>query len=95
MATTSEAPSLAHTGCGLPSSPKYRGLRQERDGAGDSKVLGVWPPIFPSCPYPASTASSQCGSPLTSFNLICLEGSFVCLCYLLLSPACLLPNTWP
>jgi len=28
------------------------GLGQEREGAGDSEVLGAWPPLLPSCPPP-------------------------------------------
>lgn len=38
-------------------------------------------------PLPRQHPTSTCSFPLTSFNLICLEGSSVCPCYLLLPPA--------
>lgn len=77
-------PSVAPTGCGLPSSPKSWGLGQGRAGAGDGE-LWAWPPSPSQLPpSPATTPPPPCGFPLTSFNLICLEGSSVCPCYLLL-----------
>ena len=57
---------------------------------------GPGSPSFPAAPA-LPTPTFACGSPLTSFNLICLEGSSVCPCYLLL-PSAWSPApapTWP
>lgn len=51
-------PSLAPTGCGLPSSPKSWGLGQGRAGAGDGELWGPGLPLLPSCPAPPAPAST-------------------------------------
>lgn len=89
-------PSVAPTGCGLPSSPKSWGLGQGRAGAGDGE-LWAWPPSPSQLPpSPATTPPPPCGFPLTSFNLICLEGALsvhVIYCYPL--PGLLPPHLAP
>ena len=43
-------PSLALTGCGLPSSPKSWGLGQGRAGVGDGELWGPGLPLLPAAP---------------------------------------------
>lgn len=71
--------------------PKVLGPGQEGLGQVTVRSRGLASPSFPAPQH----LTPHCGSPLTSSNLICLEGSSVCPCYLLLPLPGLLPHTWP